>query len=444
MMEPGLTIRPTAKEFTQSLFHSLPRAEKALGAFADLNQSLYQTPNLYQFANKSLDYAFQVVGGQAGSLLLASPKTKHLQFFLSKGTKPVPRWTKVGWNLGIAGHVFHSGHSEFVSDAPHDPRHFHEIDRLTGYTTQNLIATPIRHPEGNSIGVVEILNLTQNVPNEEDTAFLQMLSSLLCLALHQEWNPHDTLQESKDNFVKDCAHDMKNLLMPILEGKDFLKEELVEMFGNLTPPATTTMQRTVRTCQESLDMIDRNAMRLRKRAKDLVDCLMELTSLQEIKPCNLWKIMNEALETLSFLTQKKGVVLQKKGLEHLPIIQADERKLFSVCYNLLHNAVSAIQHGGTIGIQGYPHGDHVCINIWDNGPGIPSHEVDGIFSHKGPNKKSLGNSYGMKSVRNAVEEHGGYIKIQSGVGIGTTCHISLPIHGHAEGAEVMGSRKETN
>jgi len=185
----------------------------------------------------------------------------------------------------------------------------------------------------------------------------------------------------------------------------------------------------VRTCQESLDMIDRNAMRLQKRAKDLVDCLMELTSLQEIKPCNLRKIMNEALETLSFLTQKKGVVLQKKGLEHLPIIQADERKLFSVCYNLLHNAVVAIQPCGSITIQCTTGRNHIDIMVIDNGPGMPQHEIDVLFSNRRVNTNSQGNGYGMRSVRNAVEEHGGYVKIESTVGSGTTVHLSLPING---------------
>jgi len=54
-----------------------------------------------------------------------------------------------------------------------------------------------------------------------------------------------------------------------------------------------------------------------------------------------------------------------------------------------------------------------------------------LFSGKKMNKKSLGNGFGMISVRNAVEEHGGSMKIESTVGTGTIIHISLPKGGLA-------------
>ncbi|MCZ6799751.1 MAG: GAF domain-containing sensor histidine kinase [Nitrospirae bacterium] len=429
-METGIHIEPATQGNSQSLFpSSSEKAKQKLAAVVGLNDALFQEPGMYQFANQSLDYAFSIVGGQAGSLLLASPESKHLQFFLSKGAKPVPRWTKVAWNVGIAGDVFHSGKSEFVSDAHNDPRHLHEIDQLTGYTTQNIIAIPIKRPDGSSMGVLEILNITQEFPSEEDTVFLQILSSFISMALHRDWDNQDTQREAMSNFLKDCAHDMKNLLMPILDGKEFLKQELVEIFGRIPYRETMQMQNTLNICQESLDMIDRNSRRLQKKAKDLVDCLMGLSAVKELKSCDIRQLTTEVLDTLWFPIQKKDLSIQIRGLENVPIIQADEKKLFSVIYNLLHNAIEAIQNGGTIVIQGYPENQHVSLTIMDNGPGMPQHEVDGLFSSKKRSKKSLGNGYGMKSIRNAVEEHGGYIKIQSQVGIGTTIHISLPVSG---------------
>jgi len=422
-METGIHIEPATQGNSQFLFpSSSEKANQKLAAIVGLNDALFQEPGMYQFANQSLDYAFSIVGGQAGSLLLASPESKHLQFFLSKGAKPVPRWTKVAWNVGIAGHVFHSGKSEFVSDAHNDPRHLHEIDQLTGYTTQNIIAIPIKRPDGSSMGVLEILNITQEFPSEEDTVFLQILSSFISMALHRDWDNQDTQREAMSNFLKDCAHDMKNLLMPILDGKEFLKQELVEIFGRIPYRETMQMQNTLNICQESLDMIDRNSRRLQKKAKDLVDCLMGLSAVKELKSCDIRQLTTEVLDTLWFPIQKKDLSIQIRGLENVPIIQADEKKLFSVIYNLLHNSIEAIQNGGTIVIQGYPENQHVSLTIMDNGPGIPQHEVDGLFSSKKRSKKSLGNGYGMKSIRNAVEEHGG-------VGIGTTIHISLPVSG---------------
>lgn len=432
-METGIGREPTSPGPSPSLFTSGTEKTK-LVAVGELHHALLHGPSMYQFASTTLDYAFSIVGGQAGSLLLASPESKNLEFFVSKGPKPVPRQTTVPWNLGIAGHVFHSGNSEFVSDVPNDPRHLPEIDQLTGYTTQNLIATPIKHPDGNSMGVMEILNVSSVSLSEEETVFLQILSSFLSLALHKDWDAKEIQMEAMGTFVKDCAHDMKNLLMPILAGKEFLREELVEIFQRLPYQEAIHMQTALTTCQEGLDLIDRNSRRLQKKAKDLVDCLMGQISLNDFKPCAITSVTKEALDTLSFPIHKKNLSIELRGLEELPPLQGDERKLFSVFYNLLHNAVTAIQQRGTIGIHGYLEDSHVCINIVDNGPGIPPGEIDMLFSGKKTSKKTLGNGYGMKSVRAAVEDHGGFIKVSSERGAGTTVHISLPVDGMTSSA----------
>ncbi len=426
MTKTGIGSEPTSLETTPSLFTSGTEQTK-LVAVEDLHQALLHGPNMHQFTSTTLDYAFSIVGGQAGSLLLASPDSKNLEFFLSKGPKPVPQQTKVSWNLGIAGYVFHSGKSEFVSDAPNDPRHLPEIDQLTGYATQNLIAAPIKHPDGHSLGVVEILNVSRGSLSEEERAFMQILYSFLSMALHRDWNNKESQKEVMENFVKDCAHDMKNLLMPLLAGKEFLKEELAEIFQRLPYQEALHMETALTTCQESLDMIDRNSRRLQKKAKDLVDCLMGRISLNDFKPCALTNVTEEVLDTLAFPIHNKELSIELRGLEKLPPLQGNERKLFSVLFNLLHNAVTAIQQRGTIAIHGYLDGSHACIKIVDNGPGISSQEIDVLFSDKKSRRKSLGNGYGMKSVRAAVEDHGGFIKVTSERGAGTTVHISFPL-----------------
>jgi len=125
-----------------------------------------------------------------------------------------------------------------------------------------------------------------------------------------------------ENFVKDCAHDMKNLLMPILAGKEFLSKELREIFQRLPYQEAIHMQTALTTCQESLDLIDRNSRRLQKKAKDLVDFIMGRCSAKECKPCSLKHVTQEALDTLSFPIKKKNLAIELRGLEELPLIQA--------------------------------------------------------------------------------------------------------------------------
>ena len=437
MMDTGNTTESATKATFESLgIPASERAQQKLAAVEGLNLALFQEQDMVQFASTTLDYAFSIIGGQAGSLLLASRENKNLEFFLSKGPKSVPRWTKVGWHLGIAGYVFHSGKSEFVSDALRDPRHLQEIDRLTGYTTKNLIATPIKNPDGDSMGVVEILNVSQGPPSEEDTVFLQILASFISIGLHRNWPNQNIQKEAVDNFVKDRIHTMKNLLQPILDGKEFLKEELLEIFGSLPRQKAIHLQPAIGTCRESLDLIDRNSKRLQKNAKDLLDCLMGRIAIHQSTSCSIHTVTREVLDALAIPIQKLSLTIESQGLDDLPPIPADERKLFSVFYNLLHNAVTALRKGDTIGIHGYRDGDHIRLTIRDNGPGISQDEINVLFSTKKGSKKSLGNGLGMKCVRNAVEEHGGFIKVESMRGVGTTIHISLPVQGTSGSANL--------
>ena len=110
--------------------------------------------------------------------------------------------------------------------------------------------------------------------------------------------------------------------------------------------------------------------------------------------------------------------------------------------NLISNAAEAMPDGGTITvstenryiekpIHAYgriEEGDYAVLTISDTGVGIPAEEKERIFE---PfyTKKVMGRSgtgLGMAVVWGTVEDHGGYIDVQSTVGRGTTFNLSFP------------------
>jgi signal transduction protein with GAF and PtsI domain len=95
----------------------LLRREQELEAALQISQSLFQHMSLDKLVRQSLLSALEVVGAQAGSVLLAKPETKQLVFHESAGISQVPRGTAVPWGEGIVGAVFTSGTPAVINDA---------------------------------------------------------------------------------------------------------------------------------------------------------------------------------------------------------------------------------------------------------------------------------------------------------------------------------------
>jgi phosphoserine phosphatase RsbU/P len=93
---------------------------------------------------------------------------------------------KVPAGKGIAGFVLSSGQPMAVSNVVEDSTFYAEIDKATGYSTEMILATPLRH-DGETIGVLEYINrrgappYTPFTPDEMDRAgrFADAIASLV-------------------------------------------------------------------------------------------------------------------------------------------------------------------------------------------------------------------------------------------------------------------------
>ena len=106
-------------------------------------------------------------------------------------------------------------------------------------------------------------------------------------------------------------------------------------------------------------------------------------------------------------------------------INADPDRLCQVIINLVSNSIKAIASGGRIAIIAFPENDRVCIEITDNGCGIPSEDLPNVFErfYKGRNG---GLGLGLAIVQELVAIHGGSVSVRSEVSSGTTFRVVLP------------------
>lgn len=126
----------------------------------------------------ALSLAEQMLGIESSAVILAM--SGGLRFVAARGPH-ARRLTglRMPPGSGVAGHVMQRGQPVVVADARTDPRHFPEIDTLTGYRTRQMIVVPIRG-DGRVLGVIEVMNRTSGARFENaDVARLASLARSL-------------------------------------------------------------------------------------------------------------------------------------------------------------------------------------------------------------------------------------------------------------------------
>jgi PAS domain S-box-containing protein len=117
--------------------------------------------------------------------------------------------------------------------------------------------------------------------------------------------------------------------------------------------------------------------------------------------------------------------------EPVPTIQTEKHRVLQILVNLIRNAKYALDESKRrdkiltvkLGRNG---GDHVKIQVIDNGVGIPAENLTRIFGH-GFTTRSDGHGFGLHSSAIAIKELGGTLTAQSdGVGKGATFTLLLP------------------
>ena len=131
-----------------------------------------------------------------------------------------------------------------------------------------------------------------------------------------------------------------------------LGDELNEHFSRFHPIATKGLEGSEALCQEIIKMIDQNARRIQDRVKEIADAVKGVTIPPRFGPCRIADIVATASKALVLRSKEKEISLHTEGLEDLPIVEADEGRLFNAFYNLIKNAIPEVTSGGTITVRG--------------------------------------------------------------------------------------------
>jgi signal transduction histidine kinase len=116
--------------------------------------------------------------------------------------------------------------------------------------------------------------------------------------------------------------------------------------------------------------------------------------------------------------------------EQLPQAKIDPERFGQALGNLLSNAVSYTQNGGTIQVEANQTNSSIRLSVTDNGPGITREEQVKIFTPfyrgKAARRFSDGMGLGLSIAKDIVIAHGGSLVLESGAGQGSQFIIDIP------------------
>jgi signal transduction histidine kinase len=151
---------------------------------------------------------------------------------------------------------------------------------------------------------------------------------------------------------------------------------------------------------------------------------------------NINEIIENVARILETGAKERDVKIQLRLSSDLPAIFVDKEQMKQVFMNLILNAIQSIEGGGLVEISSrlFVSSDShkfVQIRVYDSGIGIPEKDIENIFNPFFTTKKG-GSGLGLSISHQIVQEHAGYMAVESKVGHGTSFYINLPVSALAQ------------
>jgi len=159
---------------------------KNFDQIAEFGQKLMRLKNVEQVLELISDKAKSLVDADRCSIFIVDKEDKILWTKFSDGLGRIV----IALDSGVVGDTYSKQKSQIVNEPYEDERFLQNIDKQSGYKTENMITVPIFDSKRNVMGIIQLLNKFRNGFNEADEEvlafFANYVSGSLELALLQE------------------------------------------------------------------------------------------------------------------------------------------------------------------------------------------------------------------------------------------------------------------
>ncbi|MDA0677479.1 MAG: HAMP domain-containing sensor histidine kinase, partial [Chloroflexi bacterium] len=225
--------------------------------------------------------------------------------------------------------------------------------------------------------------------------------------------------QAKSRFLSMVSHELKTPLTSITTFAILLQKRLSDSLG----------EREVK----HFDALVRNSGRLKVLIDDLLDVSASASgelrlSMEQVV---VSEVVNEAVLAVQPITDSREQELSISIDDPNARFAADPVRIQQVIVNLLSNASKYSPEGSVIELSVTSELDIVCFKITDHGMGISEEDQKSLFSTFFRTQEAVssgisGTGLGLVIVRSIVEGHGGTVRLESSVGVGTSVYVEMP------------------
>ena len=237
------------------------------------------------------------------------------------------------------------------------------------------------------------------------------------------------LDRLKDDFMSSVTHELRTPLASIRALTELMRDE----------PAMQADQR-----QRFLTIVVAETERLSRLVNQVLDMAKIESGHAEwhSTDVDLAALLHQAVQTTAEMFRERGVVVEISTTP-VPLLRADPDRLLQVLLNLLSNAAKFVPaSGGRVQLRLLARPDGVCVEVEDNGPGVPADEQQLVFEkfRQGGGKggtggkggdsatRPQGTGLGLPISRQIIEHFGGRLWLRSPAGQGACFGFDIPLH----------------
>ena len=231
------------------------------------------------------------------------------------------------------------------------------------------------------------------------------------------------LQRIRSEFIDNISHELRTPIATVGLLSETLERD-AEAAADVVPPKMRERISKLRVESGNISQ--------------MVDELLDLRQIESgeapllLDDVDLGRVASLAVERLRPFAERQGVRLLTTVAPDQPVIRGDATRLGQVFTNLVHNAIKFSPDGGEVLVAVRSSGDgRVEAAVEDHGIGISRTDLPRIFErfYKADRARVRGGGtgLGLAITRHIIEGHGGGIRAESELGVGTTFTISLPV-----------------
>lgn len=236
--------------------------------------------------------------------------------------------------------------------------------------------------------------------------------------LFQDITELKQVEKMKADFISTISHELKTPLTSITMGISLLKDVNVGELNNKQKEVVDVISEE----EEKLSDLITNLLRLIK--------LQSKDSLLNMEPTSILGVIDNTIKNYYEIAARRDIDLHYEVDEDMPKVTMDAEKISWVISNLLSNALKYTNAGDLIVVNSHIKDSMLYVSVKDTGVGIPEAYLEKVFDKFVQVKDKIsgsGSGLGLAIAKEIIELHGGNIRCESKLDVGSTFTFTIPM-----------------